>query len=77
MDDATLPQDELEGLDYTTPTLAELLTGATFPTDRDTLADHLEGRNAPDDVVSTIRASDRNHYDSEADVLDVVGSLTI
>ena len=77
MDDAKLPQDELEGITYTADTMQEQLEGVTFPASRDELVGHLEGRNAPDDVVELLRNSGIEQFIGMKDVMSIVGGLSI
>ena len=77
MDDAKLPQDELEGLNYTGDTMQELLEGINFPASRDEVVGQLEGRNAPDDVLELLRNSGIEQFTGMKDVMSIVGGLSI
>jgi hypothetical protein len=77
MDDAKRPQDELEGITYTADTMQEQLEGITFPASRNDVVTHLEGQNAPDDVVELLRNSGIEQFTGMKDVMSLVGGLSV
>jgi hypothetical protein len=77
VDDAQRPQDELEGLTYTTDTVQELLAGLDFPASRDEVVSQLERRNAPDDVVEGLRDSGIEQFTGIKDVMSIVGGYAV
>ncbi len=77
MDNGKRPQDVLEGITYTTDTVAELLRGIAFPADRDEVVAHLERRNAPRDVVDGVRDADTERFDGLDDVMEIVGGYAV
>ena len=77
MDDAKRPQDELEGITYTTDTVQELLGGLAFPASRDDVVNQLEQRNAPEDVVEMLRNSGIEQFNGIKDVMSIVAGTAV
>ncbi len=77
MDDGKRPQDVLEGITYTTDTVAELLRGLAFPAGKDEVVAHLERKSAPRDVVEGVRGAETDRFDGLDDVMRVVGGYAV
>ncbi len=77
MDDAKRPQDELEGITYTTDTVQELLGGLDFPASRDDVVNKLEQRNAPEDVVELLRNSGIEQFNGIKDIMSIVAGTAV
>ncbi len=61
--------DSLKNLASSAGSAQEYLNGIHFPVDRDDLADQLQQKGAPDQVVEKVRGADLSRFENAQDVL--------
>ena len=53
-------------------TLMQYLKGTNFPAEKDEVASNVESQNAPQDLVSQIRSTDTERFESAEEVMQVL-----